>query len=147
MATSVKFEREKLCYEQNCEHMRSLNQIMWQVPMIAMTLTGGLWYAVATVKGMDSIARIGMLGFSAIANVGLIFMINRVRNVIGFHLTKMEQFYPAGYVNAGADRNRLPFFRNRGVCLTFSVLMGIAASFSVIGAWLIWVGKWAPIPC
>ena len=132
MATSVKFEREKLCYEQNCEHMRSLNQIMWQVPMIAMTLTGGLWYAVATVKGMDSIARIGMLGFSAIAN---------------FHLTKMEQFYPAGYVNAGADRNRLPFFRNRGVCLTFSVLMGIAASFSVIGAWLIWVGKWAPIPC
>ena len=37
--------------------MRSLNQIMWQVPMIAMTLTGGLWYAVATMKGMDAKVR------------------------------------------------------------------------------------------
>jgi len=25
---SETFEREKLCYEQNCEQMRSLNQVM-----------------------------------------------------------------------------------------------------------------------
>jgi hypothetical protein len=49
---SETFEREKLCYEQNCEQMRSLNQIMWQVPIIAMTLTGGLWRAVATLNGV-----------------------------------------------------------------------------------------------
>jgi hypothetical protein len=57
MAENIQFERDKVCYEQNCEHMRSLNQIMWQVPMIAMTLTGGLWYAVATMKGMDAKVR------------------------------------------------------------------------------------------
>jgi hypothetical protein len=52
------FERQKLCYEQNCEQMRSLNQIMWQVPIIAMTLTGGLWYGVATLSAAQTGIRI-----------------------------------------------------------------------------------------
>ena len=71
--------------------MRSLNQIMWQVPMIAMTLTGGLWYAVTAVKSVDTIARIALLLFSMIANVGLIFMINSVRNVIAIQLKKIQR--------------------------------------------------------
>jgi len=29
-------------YNQNSENFRSLNQLMWQIPLIAMSLTGGL---------------------------------------------------------------------------------------------------------
>ena len=39
---SEEFERSKLCYEQNFEHARTLNAQMNQVPVLAMTLTGGL---------------------------------------------------------------------------------------------------------
>ena len=31
----------KEAYEQNYQQFRSLNQIMWQIPVLAMTLTGG----------------------------------------------------------------------------------------------------------
>ena len=76
------FEREKLCYEQNCEQMRSLNQIMWQVPIIAMTLTGGLWYGVATLGAVQAGVRMALLLFGAAANIALILVIQRVRFVM-----------------------------------------------------------------
>ena len=34
MADNNQFERDKVCYVQNCEQMRSLNQVMWQVPLV-----------------------------------------------------------------------------------------------------------------
>lgn len=139
MANVSKFEREKICYEQDCEHMRSLNQIMWQVPMIAMTLTGGLWYAVATVKSVDIIARTGLLLFSAIANVGLIVVINRVRDVIEVYLNKMRGFNPEGFANASNSKDRV-------VCKTFSGLMGVGATFSLVAVYLILCGHWRPAP-
>ena len=42
-------------YEQNYEQFRSLNQIMWQIPVLAMTLTGGLWFGVSSIQdsGID----------------------------------------------------------------------------------------------
>lgn len=43
------FERENLCYEENCENLLRLNQIIWRVAMVAMTLIGGEWYGVATL--------------------------------------------------------------------------------------------------
>src|SRR5690348_559324 len=100
MAKTEQFERDKLCYEQNCQHMRSLVQIMWQVPMLAITLTGGLWYAVATIKGMDANARSALLMFSVITNIGLIFMINRVRDVIAAYLKKIKIFNPTSHADA-----------------------------------------------
>jgi hypothetical protein len=146
MTENTQFERDKVCYEQNCEHMRSLNQIMWQVPMIAMTLTGGLWYAVATMKGIDTIARIAMLVFSLFANVGLVLMINRVRDVIGAYLDKIKSFNPDSFVDVPSSKKCLWAFRDRGVCTTFSVLMGIAAFISLLGAFAILFGNWNPTP-
>lgn len=137
-ATEEAFHRAKSAYEQNCQQFRSLNQIMWQVPMIAVTLTGGLWYAVATLKGVDSGTRIGLLAFCAAGNILLILMINRVRDVMEAHLKKMEEFYPEGYATA-PTRGLL---RDRSVCLMFSLMMGLAAIVSGVGVALVHLGKW-----
>lgn len=32
------FEKDKICYEQHSESFRNLNNQMWQVPIIAMTV-------------------------------------------------------------------------------------------------------------
>ena len=44
------FEREKACYQQNFEQARSLNGQMNRVPVLAMTLTGGLWFAAGVTE-------------------------------------------------------------------------------------------------
>jgi hypothetical protein len=71
MQDSSQFERDKVCYEQNCQQLRHLNQIMWQVPTIAMTVTGALWYAVSATQ-FDHRLKAGILVFAALANIGLI---------------------------------------------------------------------------
>src|SRR5208283_57694 len=38
------YDREKTCYEQKFEQARSVNSQVNQVPLTAMTLTGGLWF-------------------------------------------------------------------------------------------------------
>ena len=38
----------KVVYEQLCNDFRSLNGFLWQTPLIFITLTGGLWFAVAS---------------------------------------------------------------------------------------------------
>ena len=48
------FERDKVCYEQNFQQYRAMNQIMWQVPLLAITITGGLWYAALGVSGASA---------------------------------------------------------------------------------------------
>jgi hypothetical protein len=65
------FEREKVCYEQNFEQFRSLNEQMNRVPTIAVTLTGGLWFGAAVTQNMDLMIRFALLVFAGLANVAL----------------------------------------------------------------------------
>ena len=55
------FEREKVCYEQNFEQARSLNGQMNQVPVLAMTLTGGLWFAAGVTENLYPEIRFDLL--------------------------------------------------------------------------------------
>jgi len=136
------FERQKLCYEQNCEHMRSLNQIMWQVPIIAMTLTGGLWYGIATLSAMQTGIKVALLVFGAAANIALIGVIQRVRFVMAAYLDKIKEFHPAGF----ADTKTVPpkgwrrLLREQAVVDTFSIFLATAAGLSIVGAVLIGAG-------
>lgn len=142
-----RFEREKVCYEQNCQQMRSLNQIMWQVPIIAMTLTGGLWYAIATLEKVDPIIKVSLLLFGGVANFSLVLMIIRVRNVMQAYMNQMKAFFPDGYASPSDPKGLLWFLRNRSVCYIFSVLMGVAAALCVMAAVSMIFGWWTrPTP-
>lgn len=124
------------CYEQNCLQMRSLNQIMWQVPMIAMTLTGGLWFGLSSSATLDGDVKTILLAFCAICNLVLVFVIQRVRSVMEAYLDRIKAFSPEDY----ADTQRLPkrtFLQDKSVCHMFSFLMLCAAALSAWAAFLL----------
>ena len=72
---------QKVIYEQRCEDFRSLNGFLWQSPLIIMTLTGGLWFAVASFAISDS-ARSMLLVFATLANLLMIGALIRLRWVM-----------------------------------------------------------------
>jgi hypothetical protein len=72
---------QKVIYEQRCEDFRSLNSFLWQSPIIIMTLTGGLWFAVATFAISNS-GRSMLLVFAGLANLLMIGALIRLRWVM-----------------------------------------------------------------
>jgi len=69
---------QKVIYEQRCEDFRSLNGFLWQSPLIIMSLTGGLWFAVASFA-LSSSARSMLLIFAGLANLLMIGALVRLR--------------------------------------------------------------------
>src|SRR5688500_17999055 len=72
---------DKDIYEQLCSDFRSLNGFLWQTPLIFMTLTGGLWFAVASFE-LSATARSSLLTFAGIANMLMIAALYRLRFVM-----------------------------------------------------------------
>ena len=124
------FERQRICYEQNCHTFRGLNDIMWQVPVIAMTLTGGLWYGVGSMP-VALLVKQALLLFSAVVNVGLILVIRRTRTVMGAYLDRIKEFHPMAFA---APSPGTSFLQRDGIVRdTMSVLMGFGALLSLLG--------------
>jgi len=71
----------KVIYEQLCQDFRSLNGFLWQTPIIVMTLTGGLWFSVATFELTDE-ARRALLIFAGAADLLMIAALVRLRYVM-----------------------------------------------------------------
>ena len=122
------FEREKVCYEQNFEQFRSLNQIMWQVPIIAMTLTGGIWFGAASVGSMSGFQYL-LLVLAAMGNIGLIVVLTRTRFVMEGYLEAIKRFNPDAFVAAEGAGTRSRAI----VAKTFRVLLGLSTLISFIG--------------
>lgn len=72
---------QKVIYEQRCNDFRSLNGFLWQSPLIIMTLTGGLWFAVASFD-VSQAARTMLLVFAGLANLLMIGALIRLRWVM-----------------------------------------------------------------
>ena len=91
----------KVAYEQNYQQFRSLNQIMWQIPVLAMTLTGGLWFGVSTIDDNPLLVSILLLT-ALVGNLVLSGVLLRFRHVMGCYLDWLKKAYPEGYVDASA---------------------------------------------
>lgn len=128
------FERDKICYEQNFEQFRAMNQIMWQVPLLVMTLTGGLWYAAATLE-IASLLKVAISLLSVVWDVTFIFVLVRVRHVMEAYLSQLRKFHPAGFVEASGTT-----WYNKGwaVVWALSIALGLAALFGLAGAISFW---------
>lgn len=120
-------EFEIEAYRQNFETFRSLNTLFWQIPLIAMTLTGGLWFGVSTVLSEPWFGR-GLLALAALGNFGLVIVLNRLRYIMERYLVWLDGAYPAGHVAAKGDGY---FTKGRLVQFVFSVLMSCAGVFSL----------------
>jgi 2-polyprenyl-3-methyl-5-hydroxy-6-metoxy-1,4-benzoquinol methylase len=122
-------------YEQNYLHFRSLNQIMWQIPVLAMTLTGGLWFGVSHVQG-NLILRLTLLFTAFLGNVALSVVLYRFRHVMGCYLKWLEQADPKGFVDAkGGRKSNNPIARwaskEERVRQMFSLMLGWGAVASL----------------
>lgn len=124
------FDRQKVCYEQNFQQFRAMNQIMWQVPVLAMTLTGGLWFAAVNVRGMDGM-QVPLLLLAAVFDIAFIFVLIRIRHVMEAYLQKLRDFCPAGFVEAPGTSW---YNRSRTVVRAFSTALSLAALGGLAGS-------------
>ena len=93
---------EKEAYEQNYLQFRSLNQIMWQIPVLAMTLTGGLWFGVSKIQDNKILVTILLLT-AVVGNISLAIILIRFRFVMRKYLEWLRQANEEGFVDANPD--------------------------------------------
>ena len=114
-------------YEQRCAEFRSLNGFFWQIPLIVMTLNGGLWFAVASLD-LTAIAREWILAFAAVANLAMIIALCRLRGLMDVLL---------GHIRA-AEGTQAPKW-GWVILMVFCILLGVAG-LGASGA-AIWQGE------
>ena len=126
----------KEAYEQNYQQFRSLNQIMWQIPVLAMTLTGGLWFGVSTID--DNAMLVTVLLLTAVmGNVMLCGVLVRFRHVMGCYLEWLKAADGDGFVDASLmseNATKLEIFCNKDkkVHTLFLYMLSWAAICSLV---------------
>jgi hypothetical protein len=137
--TDNEYSRQQACYEQNFEQARALNSQMNQVPALAMTLTGGLWFGAGVTSGLPVEFRFALLIFAGLCDVALILAILRIRDVFQSYLEKLKEFCPAGFASGVPSRPKMPWLGSYSMVSIYSALILLAALFSFIGAfWQYW---------
>lgn len=118
-------------YNQNFETFRALNALMWQVPLIAMTLTGGLWFGIASLSkdsGLTFLAP-GLLLLAGFGDILLILVLERLRHIIGEYLRWLGAAYPRGQIAADGPK----LWNSRKVVKTcFQIMLLSAAIISFV---------------
>lgn len=87
-----------VAYEQNYTHFRALNSIMWQIPVLAMTLTGGLWFGVSKIQTNFLLVSVLLLT-AVIGNLALALVLIRFRHVMGCYLKWLESADKKSFVS------------------------------------------------
>ena len=128
------FEKEKACYEQNFEQARSLNGQMNQIPTLAITLTGGLWFAAGVTEKMQTPMRFGLLIFAGLCDIGLVLAILRVRDVFHSYLEKVRAFHPPGFAEGRPKNPKMGRLGDYSMVTVYALLMMAASVLSVLGA-------------
>jgi hypothetical protein len=130
------FEREKVCYEQNFEHARALNAQMNQIPTLAITLTGGLWFAAGVTEKMQNPMRFGLLVFAGLCDIGLVLVILRVRDVFDSYLERIEAFRPESFVAGRPQQPKMGRLGSYSMVTVYALLMFAACLLSMVGAFV-----------
>lgn len=112
---------------------------MWQVPIIAMTITGGLWFGIGTVSTLIFGVKTLIFFLSFIINCGLIIVLLRIRYVMSEYLNSIQRFHPNGYVEAKG--NGRWWTRSRVVITAFSCMLGLSGLMSLLAAFMMMYGK------
>lgn len=78
---------QEITYLEAGQHMRALNQLMWQIPSFVIAVNGGLWYA-TTIANESSLRIIFFILF--LFDVTTIFSLVRLRQLIGVKIKKQQ---------------------------------------------------------
>lgn len=127
-AVTLTDNQRMIVYQENVATFRSLNQLMWQIPLIAMTLTGGLWFGVSRPE-TSPLFQVCLLGLAAAGNLVLIAILARLRYIMGEYLRWQNGFYPAGFVAAEGKKR---FEKPKTVRTMFQSMLWLAFGVSLI---------------
>lgn len=120
-------EMRKAAFDQNQASFRALNQQMWQIPLISMTLTGGLWFGVSRVEDFP-LFQLALLFLAFAGNAALFVIILRLRFVMEQYLNWLETNHSEGFVSAkGKNWYNKPFV----VRTSFQSMLLLAALLSL----------------
>ncbi len=131
------FEREKVCYEKNHEHVRGLNEHLNRVPITSITLTGGLWYIASLKYDSDFISFIMMM-FASISNLLLILIAIRIRDVLQCYLEELARFNPNHPIEGRPKKPILGGLGSYSMIAIYCTLMLIASLISAFGAFKVY---------
>jgi hypothetical protein len=133
------FDREKVCYEQNFQHARTLNAQMNQMPVLAMTITGGLWFGAGVTSNLPIEFRFALLIFASLCDLALILAILRVRDVFESYLEKIERFCPASFASGRPAKPKMRWLGSYSMISIYCALILLGALFSAVAAfWKYW---------
>jgi hypothetical protein len=128
------FEKDKVCYEQHSESFRNLNTQMWQVPIIAMTLTGGLWFGIFS-GDIEAAQATWLLIFCGVCDLLFIAVLYRVRFIMSLLIEKISQFNPTYAINPKSLPKGNVLTRQENLVIgAFSTMLFLAAIVSFIAA-------------
>lgn len=71
---------QEITYLEAGQHMRALNQLMWQVPSLVIIINGGLWYGLTM---MSNFTAHFIFAFCLIFDLASIVTLYRLRKLIG----------------------------------------------------------------
>jgi hypothetical protein len=143
------FDREKVCYEQNFQHARALNAQMNQVPVLAMTLTGGLWFGAGVTSNLPTLFRFALLIFASLCDLALILATVRIRDVFESYLEKINAFCPSSFASGKPTNPTMPWLGSYSMIYIYCALILLGAIFSVVAAfsnyWPFAFGVWCGV--
>lgn len=84
------FRKQELAFLEAGQHLRALNQQLWQVPGMVIAITGGIWYGALSIP--DDRARSLALLFAAAVNLVTIGIIWRLRTIIDIQIALQNKF-------------------------------------------------------
>jgi len=132
-------DRQQVCYQQNFEQARSLNIQMNHVPVLAMTITGGLWFGAGVTQNLPTEIRYALLLFAGLCNLALILAVLRIRDVLESYLEKIQEFHPESFASGRPTTPKIAWLGSYSMISIYCALMLIGAIFSFSGAfWKYW---------
>lgn len=132
-------KKAAVCYSENFQQFRALNTQMNQIPALAMTLSGGLWFAAGVSENLDTEIRFALLMLAGLSNMALTLVVVRIRDVLQSYLDQIEAFHPPSFAGGTPKTPRAPWLGSYSMITIFCALMLLAAGFSFLGAfWKYW---------
>ena len=125
-------ERMNLIFTQWCEDFRALQNVFWQVPFFAMTITGGLGAAIFAFEGTPDLKRY-LLVFIALCNISFILIGWRVRMNMETVLIKILRF-------EGIDKPKSNFIVLKSFIALYTIV-AICTTFAAAFAPDAWLEK------
>lgn len=125
------YKRDEAAYRENCAFARGINTQLMQIPTFAITLTGGLWLGAALSQNVEQGVKAVLLFFAVIADVALIVVLFRLRDVFKSYMEKIKAFNTAAFADG---RPEGAILGNYAMVTAYSIVLGLAAVISLIGA-------------